>query len=104
MTINVVTLNNLGNDFDIGQIEPSKIHVKVDGTTITRDPTTGTLSVDPSAFTDIHLTGVAYTPNTANPAASVPLTFNMSNGVQHQLNLISVQDAFGVLQGYMFAA
>lgn len=104
MTTNVVTLNNLGNDFDIGQIEPSKIHVKVDGTTITRDSTTGTLSVDPSAFTDIYLKEVTYTPDTANPAASIPLDFNMSNGAQYQIKLESIQDAFGVLQGYMVEA
>lgn len=101
---NLVHVNNLGNEFDLGNIEPSKIHIKVDGTTIKRDPTTGTLAVDSSAVAGAHLTGVTYTPDTANPAASIPLNFNMSNSVQHQLNLTSVQDAFGVLLGYMFAA
>ena len=101
---NLVHVNNLGNDFDIGVIEASKIHVKVDGTSILRDTSTGVLSVDPSAFADKHLQGVAYTPDPSNPANNIPLSFNMSDGVQHTVQLASVQDAFGVLLGYMVSA
>lgn len=101
---NLVHVNNLGNDFDIGVIESNKIHVKVDGTSIIRDNSTGVLSVDPSAFVDVYLKEVAYTPDPSNPANSIPLFFNMSDGVQHTVKLASIQDAFGVLLGYMVEA
>lgn len=48
MPTNVVTPNNLGNEFDLGVIEPNKIHVKVDNATVVRDPLTGVISA-PSA-------------------------------------------------------
>lgn len=35
--VRVITPSNLGQEFDLGVIEQGKIHVKVDGTTITRD-------------------------------------------------------------------
>lgn len=101
---NLVHVNNLGNDFDIGVIEANKIHVKVDGTTIVRDPATGVVGVNPSALVDKHLQGVAYTPDPSNPANNIPLNFNMSDGVQHTVQLASIQDAFGVLLGYMVSA
>lgn len=50
MTTNVVTVPNLGNDFDIGVIEANKIHVKIDGTTIVRDGATGVIAVNPAAL------------------------------------------------------
>jgi len=99
----LVHVNNLGNDFDIGVIEASKIHVKVDGTSIVRDPSTGVLSADTSAFVDVYLKEVVYTPDLANPANNIPLYFNMSDGTQHIVKLTSIQDAFGVLLGYMAA-
>ena len=101
---NLVHVNNLGNDFDIGVIEASKIHVKVDGTTIVRDTSTGVLSVDPSAFVDVYLKEVVYTPDLANPASNIPLDFTMSDGIKHSVGLASIQDAFGVLLGYMVTA
>lgn len=41
---NVVTPANLGNEFDFGVIEPSKIHIKTDETTVFRDTATGIIS------------------------------------------------------------
>lgn len=41
MAEQIVHLNNLGNEFDIGTIESNKIHINFDGVTINRDPTTG---------------------------------------------------------------
>ena len=104
MAVLVVTTSNLGNEFDLGVIEAGKIHIKVDGVTITRNIATGVLSVDPSAFQDIYLKEVTYAADYANPSASIPLDFNMSNGAQHQIKLEAIQDAFGVLEGYMVAA
>ena len=98
---NLVHVNNLGNDFDIGVIEASKIHVKVDGTSIVRDTSTGVLSVDPSAFVDIHLTSVAYTPS---GNSGIPLNLTMSDGTVHAVNMTAAEDAFGVMLGYLVSA
>ena len=46
MIKNIVSRDNLGDDFDIGVEEVSKIHVKVDNATIVRDALTGVLSAD----------------------------------------------------------
>jgi len=43
-TVNLVQLDDLGLDFDIGVAVPNKITQKVDGTTIIRNATTGVLS------------------------------------------------------------
>lgn len=57
MTLFVAT-TNLGNEFDIGNIEASKIHIKVDNTTIKRD-LSGILSSVGQVFDFNELTGVA---------------------------------------------
>jgi len=46
----VVRPQNLGAEFDIGVEESGKIHVKIDGVTLVRDPSTGKISVDTSAI------------------------------------------------------
>src|SRR5438477_167642 len=33
-------VSNLGNEFDLGTIEANKIHIKVDGSSLVRNPTT----------------------------------------------------------------
>jgi len=50
MTVNVVTPGNLGNDFDVGVEEPSKVHVNIDGTSIVRS-VMGVLSAVPIVLT-----------------------------------------------------
>lgn len=45
----VILVGNLGNEFDLGNIEGGKIHLLTDGS-IVRDPGTGELSVDVSAL------------------------------------------------------
>lgn len=44
MPVNVVTVPNLGNSFDLGSIQANKIHVNVDGATLVRNPTSGLIS------------------------------------------------------------
>jgi len=46
----VVRPQNLGAEFDIGVEESGKIHVKIDGVTLVRDPATGKIAVDTSAI------------------------------------------------------
>ena len=46
----VVTPTNLGPEFEIGTTTPSKITVKVDGSSVIRDATTGSLSAAPIVF------------------------------------------------------
>lgn len=41
---------NLGNEFDLGIIEPNKIHIKTDEATVVRNPLTGEISSVPFAF------------------------------------------------------
>jgi hypothetical protein len=43
MMVTLLTPGDLGNEFDLG-VEPGKVHLKVDGTTISRDAGTGVLS------------------------------------------------------------
>ena len=45
MVIQVIQLDDLGNDFDIGVIEANKLHLKIDGITLIRNGGTGQLSV-----------------------------------------------------------
>jgi hypothetical protein len=59
MAVNVITPSNLGNEFDLGVIEQSKIHIKVDGNTIKRDATTGVLSAEGLQLEDLIATGHA---------------------------------------------
>ena len=47
--VNVIIVENLGNEFDLGNIEAGKIHLLTDGS-IVRNTTTGELSVDVSAL------------------------------------------------------
>lgn len=61
MSYNVVTVPNLGNEFDLGVIEANKIHVKL-GEGLTRDPLTGEISVVPAA--DVHVDDVSWNPAT----------------------------------------
>lgn len=44
MAVNVVIASNLGSEFDLGQQEAGKIHLKIDGTSLQRDNVTGKLS------------------------------------------------------------
>ena len=47
MAVQVVTPSNLGPEFDFGIEEAGKIHIKTDNT-LTRDPVTGELGIDPA--------------------------------------------------------
>ena len=76
MTTNVVTVPNLGNDFDIGVMEANKIHVKIDGTTLVRSAA-GVVSVNPTALAT---TNALTNPSTANLTSTV-------NGVASTLDL-----------------
>ena len=76
MTTNVVTVPNLGNDFDIGVMEANKIHVKIDGTTLVRSAA-GVVSVNPTALAT---TNVLDNPSAANLRSTV-------NGVAGTLDL-----------------
>ena len=44
MAINVIVPSNLGSEFDLGQVEAGKIHLKLDGTSLVRNNTTGVIS------------------------------------------------------------
>lgn len=69
MAVNVVTPSNLGNEFDLGVIEGSKIHIKVDGTSIVRNAGTGVISaVTPATTNDLSLVGTNLT-STVNGVA-----------------------------------
>ena len=76
MTVNTVTVPNLGNDFDIGVMEANKIHVKIDGTTLVRSAA-GVVSVNPTALTT---TNALSNPSAANLTSTV-------NGVASTLDL-----------------
>lgn len=62
MAINVVAVPNLGNEFDLGNIEANQIHVKFDGATIVRDPGTGVVSAVAPA--DVHVNDVSWNAGT----------------------------------------
>lgn len=44
LNLKLTERNDFGNEFDFGAEEAEKIHVKLDGTTLTRDPVTGVIS------------------------------------------------------------
>ena len=76
-TTNIVTLPNLGNDFNIGVIEANKIHLNVDGTSIIRDAGTGVLSVSPAGLSisnDLAFGGTSLTSTVNGQEATVDLT------------------------------
>lgn len=80
MAVNVVLVQNLGNEFDLGNIETGKIHLLTDGS-IVRNPTTGELSVD---------VGVLGITNTLS-LAGTSLTSNVNGTVANQDLLAAIQ-------------
>jgi len=75
MAVSVVYTNNLGNEFDLGNIEANKIHIKTNSTII-RDPLTGELGVDPAALAitnALALTGSTLESTVSGQMASVDL-------------------------------
>lgn len=44
MAVQVIVASNLGSEFDLGQVEAGKIHLKLDGTSLLRDDITGVIS------------------------------------------------------------
>ena len=64
MTVNVVVTQNLGNEFDLGNIEAGKIHVKL-GSGLSRDPVTGEISFDAGVLPDdVNVAGLSWNPAT----------------------------------------
>lgn len=80
MTVNTVTVPNLGNDFDIGVMEANKIHVKIDGTTLVRS-TAGVVSVNPTALTTTNAL------SNAGPGGTPANLTSTVNGVVSTLDL-----------------
>lgn len=82
MTTNIVTLPNLGNDFDLGIIEANKIHLNVDGTSIVRNAGTGVLSVSPAGLSisnALAFAGTSLTSTVNGQAATVDLATLVQN-------------------------
>lgn len=82
MATNVVTVPNLGNDFDIGVMEANKIHVNIDGTTLVRSGA-GVIAVNPAALAT---TNALSNPSAANLTSTV-------NGVASTLDLTALIQA-----------
>lgn len=80
MTTNVVTVPNLGNDFDIGVMEANKIHVNIDGTTLVRSGA-GVVSVNPAALATTNVL------TNAGPGGTPANLTSTVNGVASTLDL-----------------
>jgi hypothetical protein len=80
----VVTPTNLGNEFDLGNIEPGKIHVKL-GSGLIRNPATGVISFDAGVLpADVSLASLNWNP------ASNELTLTETDGTTHVVNLATL--------------
>jgi hypothetical protein len=79
---NVITAQNLGNEFDLGTIEANKIHVKLDGTSLVRDAVTGVISAVPSS--DTFVEEVSWNPTTNE------LTITMNDASEHTVSLATL--------------
>lgn len=84
MAVQVVTPNNLGNEFDLGVIEANKIHVKL-GSGLVRNAGTGVISFDTSVLpADVNVQSMNWNPGTGE------LTLTESDGSTHGVNLNSL--------------
>jgi hypothetical protein len=84
MAVQVVTPTNLGHEFDLGTIEPGKIHVKL-GSGLVRNAGTGVISFDASVLpADVTVQGMNW-----NPATN-ELTLTETDGTAHVVNLATL--------------
>jgi hypothetical protein len=80
MAMQVVTVPNLGNEFDVGVEEAGKLHIKL-GAGLTRDPATGMIA---ATGVDVHVQGVAW------DSLTNELTLTQSDGSTHVVSLATL--------------
>jgi len=89
MATNVVTVPNLGNDFDIGVIEANKIHLNIDGTTLVRS-VAGVISVNPTALATTNALSNPSAANLTSTVNAVASTLDLTPLVQAAETLTSI--------------